>query len=77
MQKWYFFFLAILLALPHPTTLLAKPKAAELVSDGQVINLKSPRYQELFSELTSKHGFSQAELQGLLVESPSNAGPWS
>lgn len=38
------------------------PLAADLVSDGQLIELTSPRYQELFAELRDRHGFSQEEL---------------
>ncbi|MDA3835672.1 MAG: lytic murein transglycosylase, partial [Spirochaetales bacterium] len=37
-------------------------KAADLVTDGQIIDLQSPRYQKLFTELRDKHGFSQDEL---------------
>ena len=52
------------LFLPATTLLAAeaKVKAADLVKDGQLIDLKSSRYQELFKELRQKHNFSQAEL---------------
>jgi len=43
----------------------SKVKAADLVDDGQLIDLTSPRYQELFAELESKHGFSREELEGI------------
>ncbi|MFH1215618.1 MAG: lytic murein transglycosylase [Pseudomonadota bacterium] len=43
------------------------PKAAELVSDGQVINLASQRYQELFKELREKHSFTQEELDRIFA----------
>ncbi|MBU0481736.1 MAG: lytic murein transglycosylase [Proteobacteria bacterium] len=42
-----------------------KPLAADLVKDGQTINLNSPRYQELFAELQVKHNFSRRELEKL------------
>jgi membrane-bound lytic murein transglycosylase B len=40
----------------------ATPKAADLVTDGQVIDLASDRYLKLFAELRLSHGFSQEEL---------------
>ena len=60
--------LALLLVLVFviiPGTLLAapeKPKAADLVKDGQPIDLTSTRYQNLFAELRGEHNFSQQEL---------------
>ncbi len=39
-----------------------KIKAADLVKDGQIIDLTSSRYQDLFTELRDRHGFSQEEL---------------
>lgn len=45
----------------------APPLAAELVADGQPIDLASPRYQELFLELSGKHGFAQDELTRLFA----------
>lgn len=41
------------------------PKAADLVVDGQVIDLTSARYQGLFKELRLRHDFSQEELDVL------------
>lgn len=41
------------------------PLAADLVEDGQLIDLASPRYQQLFKDLKEKHGFSQPELDKL------------
>lgn len=38
------------------------PLAADLVEDGQVIDVSSERYVALFNELREKHGFSQEEL---------------
>lgn len=40
----------------------AKPKAADLVKDGQIINLKHERYQLLFKDLREQHQFNQKEL---------------
>jgi membrane-bound lytic murein transglycosylase B len=37
------------------------------VEDGQAIDLASPRYQELFQELVSRHGFSREELDLLFA----------
>ena len=58
------FWVAVFLACPAPG--LAKdrttPLAADLVEDGQAIDLSSERYVSLFSELREKHGFSQEEL---------------
>lgn len=52
-----FFFLASPLAVAGE-----KPLAADLVKNGQRIDLTSPRYQKLFKELRQKHGFKQDEL---------------
>ena len=39
-----------------------KPKAADLVDDGQLIDLTSSRYNGLYKELRLKHNFTQEEL---------------
>ncbi len=39
-----------------------KPKAADLVTDGQKIDLNQDKYQLLFKELREKHNFRQEEL---------------
>jgi membrane-bound lytic murein transglycosylase B len=44
-----------------------QPKAADLVTDGQLIDLDSDRYAELFSELQSEHHFSREELDSLFA----------
>lgn len=44
-----------------------KPLAADLVKDGQLIDLTSPRYQELFTELQEKHHFAKQELDKLFT----------
>jgi len=54
----------------EPTPLSAakpSPPSAGLVEDGQAIDLSSPRYQELFQELVSRHGFTQEELDRLFA----------
>ena len=43
------------------------PLPAGQVEDGQAIDLTSPRYQELFQELVSRHCFSQEELDRLFA----------
>ncbi|HSR36991.1 MAG TPA: lytic murein transglycosylase [Desulfurivibrionaceae bacterium] len=45
----------------------APPKAADLVVDGQPIDLDSERYQALFAELRTKHGFSEEELRAVFA----------
>ncbi|MDT8334504.1 MAG: lytic murein transglycosylase, partial [Desulfurivibrionaceae bacterium] len=45
----------------------AKPLAAELVEDGQSIDLDSSRYRELFAELQKDHGFDDRELRELFA----------
>ncbi len=44
-----------------------QPRAADLVEDGQSIDLTSLRYQEIFQELSGKHGFAQEELDRLFA----------
>jgi membrane-bound lytic murein transglycosylase B len=39
-----------------------KPKAADLVEDGQLIDLQQAKYKALFQELEQKHRFSSKEL---------------
>ena len=57
-------FSAFLLCFPNPFPGYAaeKPKAADLVEDGQTINLTSERYTLLFQELQSVHNFSPEQL---------------
>ncbi len=42
-----------------------KPKAADLVEDGQAIDLSKPRYRGFFKEMRLRHGFSEDELARL------------
>ncbi len=44
------------------TTAVAAPKAADLVTDGEQIDISSPRYTGLFKELRLRYGFSPEEL---------------
>ncbi len=56
--------LALLLLLPlRGTAAGKKTKAADLVKDGQQINLNQQKYHDLFNELTKKYHFSDRELQ--------------
>ncbi|MEW6290007.1 MAG: lytic murein transglycosylase [Thermodesulfobacteriota bacterium] len=60
-----FVFLAFA-SLPHAMAEeTSEPKAAALVKDGQLIDLTSPRYQDLFGELRLRHHFSQEEIDRL------------
>ena len=43
----------------------ALPKAADLVVDGQLIDLQKDTYRKLFTELRENHNFSQTELDAL------------
>ncbi len=52
----------LLITLSSLQQAYAKPKAADLVEDGQPINLAQEKYQKLFQELKTEHHFTQAEL---------------
>jgi len=60
---WAALFFAALQVLVGGSSAMAKVKAADLVEDGQLIDLNSSRYQKLFEELRTKHKFSEAEIQ--------------
>jgi len=60
----FFMSLATMPAVAAPTD-SEKPKAADLVTDGQPIDLQQEKYQILFKELRERHHFSQDELEGL------------
>lgn len=56
--------LLLFFLIPVPTNLPAETaKAADLVKNGQPIDLQQEKYQKLFQELQQQHQFSQAELQ--------------
>lgn len=61
----------IFLAFASPSAAMAdeaaQPKAADLVKDGQAIDLASPRYQGLFAELREQYHFSQEEIDRLFA----------
>lgn len=52
----------ILLVLLCSQQISAQPLAADLVEDGQVIDLNQEKYIKLFQELKADHHFTQAEL---------------
>jgi membrane-bound lytic murein transglycosylase B len=54
--------LLLVLAFSLGTAQAQKPKAADLVEDGQLIDLQHARYKDLFQELEQKHRFSSKEL---------------
>ncbi len=60
-----FFALLLSLLLGGPCIGDDLPKAADLVVDGQPIDLSSERYQRFFQELEEAHAFPQEELQQL------------
>ena len=51
--------------LLHSTPAAADPLAADLVQDGQAIDLKQEKYRLLFAELTQKHQFTPDELHSI------------
>ncbi|VAW39848.1 Membrane-bound lytic murein transglycosylase B, partial [hydrothermal vent metagenome] len=55
-------FLCLLLVM-KPAVLSAAPRAADLVRNGQPIDLGQAKYKKLFHELEAKHNFSPASLQ--------------
>lgn len=55
--------LTVFLFYLPPASVASKPKAADLVKNGQPIDLQQPKYKELFRELEQKHQFSRQELQ--------------
>lgn len=62
-----FFFLLALLFLTPGETFSDGTKAADLVHEGQLIDLGSPAYVELFQELRQNHGFTEADLKQLFA----------
>jgi membrane-bound lytic murein transglycosylase B len=61
------FFVALLtlisLSLVPVSVFATPPKAADLVKNGQAIDLAQDKYQQLFQELEQQHQFSPAQLQ--------------
>ncbi len=61
-SPWPLLVALLLAGLLLATGAPAKPKAADLVEDGQPIDLRSKKYQKLFQELMTEHQFSRQEL---------------
>lgn len=61
----FFALFCLLFFLPHTGIAENNPLAADLVEDGQRINLNQEKYDNLFLELTRDHHFSQTELDTL------------
>jgi membrane-bound lytic murein transglycosylase B len=60
--------LLLLLPLFNPIAVFcAAPKAADLVADGQAIDLDQEKYRRLFQELMTDHNFTQSELDTLFA----------
>ncbi len=59
--------LAFLLSGPPPGSATAGKKAADLVTDGQPIDLQQKKYRQLFHELENKHHFKPEELQAIFA----------
>ncbi len=62
-----FLFIAFVITPAYGKDTTEKVQAADLVTDGQAIDLQSQRYQDLFTELRDKHGFSQTELDKIFA----------
>jgi membrane-bound lytic murein transglycosylase B len=50
-----------------PNAGMAAPKAADLVRDGQPIDINQKKYRHLFKELQAKHHFSEQELRSIFA----------
>ncbi|HBI16380.1 MAG TPA: lytic transglycosylase [Desulfobulbaceae bacterium] len=59
--------LLLLLPLITPNAVCCAPLAADLVEDGQAIDLAQEKYRQLFQELMSDHNFTMAELNSLFA----------
>jgi membrane-bound lytic murein transglycosylase B len=57
----------IIISTGVPTVQADKPLAADLVTDGQAIDLASDRYRELFAELQREHRFTTEELEAMFA----------
>jgi membrane-bound lytic murein transglycosylase B len=67
MKKCYLFLSFFAFLLFNPLGAMARPPAAMLVTDGQAIDITSPRYRGLFKELRFSHGFTRDELHRLFA----------
>ena len=59
--------LMLLLAALYPTAVFSAPLAADLVQEGQAIDLDQEKYRRLFQELKADHNFTQAEIDTLFA----------
>jgi len=59
------FGLLLTVVLLRPLPAATQPLAADLVEDGQAIDLKQDKYRQLFAELIQKHQFTAEELQAI------------
>jgi len=64
MLQYLFIFFFIFIAV-QPS--IAKPKAADLVIDGQPIDLGQEKYRQLFQELVDQHNFTTTEVQEIFA----------
>jgi membrane-bound lytic murein transglycosylase B len=59
----FIFFFIFVAAQPS----IAKPKASDLVTDGQPIDLGQEKYRQLFQELVNQHNFTTTEIQEIFA----------
>ena len=62
-QYLFIFFFIFITVQPS----IAKPKAADLVNDGQPIDLGQEKYRQLFQELVDQHNFTTTEVQEIFA----------
>ena len=63
LQYLFIFFFIFITVQPS----IAKPKAADLVIDGQPIDLGQEKYRQLFQELVDQHNFTTIEVQEIFA----------
>lgn len=66
-RRYLSIFFVLLLCLGAPSSVPCAPLAADLVEDGQAIDLAQEKYRRLFQELKTDHNFSDSELRGLFA----------
>lgn len=65
LPRFLFQGLLVLILLVYPAFSWADPLAADLVADGQPIDLNQEKYRQLLSELTQEHRFAAEDLRAL------------
>lgn len=60
--------LLLLCTLLAPNVSFCAPLAADLVTEGQAIDLTQEKYRQLFQELTTKHHFSRSEIEAIFAD---------